>query len=80
MFVMDEVAGAMLGLLGSPKTVPVYVAGFLLFRLFDVWKPWPIGRIEQFKGPWTIVGDDLAAGVATNLALHALVPFLAGMP
>ncbi|HVN74948.1 MAG TPA: phosphatidylglycerophosphatase A [Thermoanaerobaculaceae bacterium] len=52
-------------------------AGFLLFRIFDVLKPWPIRRLERLPGGWGIVADDIAAGVAAGAATLALLAVLA---
>jgi phosphatidylglycerophosphatase A len=71
-FVMDEVCGMFLSVLWLPKSVPLFIAAFLLFRVLDVWKPWPISKIQDSKHPWSIMGDDLAAGLVTNLILQAL--------
>jgi len=47
--------------------------GFGLFRLFDIWKPYPIGWLnDHVKGGWGIMLDDLAAGVAAAVCLQAL--------
>ncbi len=77
--VLDEVAGqwltlAVLALVEHRGPGPrELVAGFLLFRLFDILKPWPIRRLERWPGGWGIVADDLAAGLAAGLlALAAL--------
>jgi phosphatidylglycerophosphatase A len=48
---------------------PVLVAAFLLFRLFDIWKPWPIRALQKLPGGWGVVVDDLAAGVASAVVL-----------
>ena len=53
------------------------VAAFLLFRAFDVVKPWPIRRLEALPGGWGIVADDLAAGLAAGAAAALLLPLLA---
>ena len=45
------------------------LAGFALFRLFDVWKPWPIRRFEQLPGGWGVMADDLVAAVYAALGL-----------
>lgn len=50
---------------------PVVLAGFALFRLFDIWKPGPIGRLQKIPGGPGVVGDDLAAAGLTCLLLHA---------
>ena len=72
-FVMDEVCGMMLSVLWLPKNVSLYVWAFIMFRVLDVWKPWPISRIQESKFPSSILWDDLAAGLFTNLVLQAVV-------
>jgi phosphatidylglycerophosphatase A len=68
--VADEVAGQWLALatvaiaLARPPTLLETAAGFALFRILDISKPWPIRRLERIPGGWGIVADDLAAGVA----------------
>ena len=46
------------------------LAGFLLFRLFDIWKPLVIDKLQGLPGGWGIVLDDTAAALATCLTLH----------
>lgn len=48
---------------------PILLAGFLLFRLFDIWKPWPVRPLQKLPGGWGVVVDDLAAAVLANVAL-----------
>ena len=69
--VVDEVAGQWITLLGLPFTPAVAVAGFLLFRIMDVVKPWPARDLERLHGGWGIMADDIAAGVMAHLALRA---------
>jgi phosphatidylglycerophosphatase A len=66
--VIDEVAGQLAALVWLPLRVDVALVGFLLFRLFDVWKPGPIRALESLPGGAGVVGDDLAAGLLANLA------------
>ncbi len=69
--VIDEVLGQWLTLVGAAAyTWRNFVAAFLLFRLFDIWKPWPIRRIERFPEGYGIVCDDLAAGLYGALILY----------
>ena len=75
-FVIDEVSGMMLTVLGLPSTLPVVLAGFFLFRLFDIWKPWPINIIQRMDSPFVIVHDDLLAGVYANVVLRVGLRFL----
>jgi phosphatidylglycerophosphatase A len=68
--VVDEVLGQWVTLLGTAtlnwKTL---LAGLLLFRLFDIWKPWPIRRLEELPEGIGIVSDDLAAGIYGAIVL-----------
>lgn len=79
--VLDETAGQWVALgvwtLLDPATLTIGVlaASFLLFRLFDIVKPWPIRALERLPGGWGIVADDLAAGLAAGL-VHLLLAFL----
>jgi phosphatidylglycerophosphatase A len=71
-FVLDEVCGIFITfmLIGVPwKT---FLPGFLLFRLFDIWKPFPIRKLENMPGFWGIMADDLLAGVYAAIVLWLL--------
>ena len=82
-FVIDEVAGMWLALwpvsLGAAMRGvdvlalwPGWVAAFLLFRLFDIWKPGPVGRADRMGTPWGVMADDLLAGVFAAAGVVAL--------
>jgi phosphatidylglycerophosphatase A len=69
--VVDEVLGQWLTLVGATSlTWQNFLAGFLLFRVFDIWKPWPIRKIERLPEGSGIVCDDLAAGFYGALILY----------
>jgi phosphatidylglycerophosphatase A len=72
---IDEVAGMLVALAGAPATPAGFAAAFLLFRVFDVLKPWPAARLQQAPGGLGVVADDLAAGVlaAAAVALPAML-------
>lgn len=72
---IDEVAGMTLALAGAPPTLAGFAAAFLLFRAFDVLKPWPVDRLQDAPGGIGVVADDLAAGVlaATAVALPKMM-------
>lgn len=71
--VIDEVAGQWLTLLLVPPQLPFYLAGFLLFRLFDIVKPWPVGWADRaVKGALGVMLDDILAGLYAGAALAAL--------
>jgi phosphatidylglycerophosphatase A len=69
--VIDEVAGQLLALVPARRDPAAYLLAFLAFRLFDIWKPWPVGRIDrQVGGGFGIMLDDaLAAGYAALMQL-----------
>jgi phosphatidylglycerophosphatase A len=76
--VVDEVVGQWLALAGAralnwKANWIAWLAAFLLFRLFDIWKPFPVRQLESLPGGVGIVADDLMAGLDA-----ALVLFLAG--
>ena len=71
--VIDEVAGQMLALLFVVPSMATLLASFALFRLFDIAKPYPIGRLEGLPGSSGIMADDMLAGIYANLVLQGLV-------
>jgi phosphatidylglycerophosphatase A len=60
--VIDEVAGMLLSVILLPRTIPVLVTAFLLFRLFDIWKPFPARESQVLTGGLGVMVDDLIAG------------------
>jgi len=80
-FVLDEIAGYLLGAAivwlatASSPDVTELVALFVLFRAFDILKPWPISRLEEFKGGDGVMLDDVAAGILAAVVL-LLLPIL----
>jgi phosphatidylglycerophosphatase A len=68
--VVDEVAGQWITLVGLPFTPVTAAAGFLLFRVMDIVKPWPARDLERLPGGWGIMADDVAAGVYAQLVLR----------
>lgn len=77
--VVDEVAGMTLAVLGQPLTVPVLVTAFVLFRVFDVVKPWPAGQSQRLRGGLGVMVDDLLAG-GYALAVLAAMRAMLGWP
>jgi phosphatidylglycerophosphatase A len=67
--VIDEVVGIQIALVGAAPTLPGLVVAFLAFRLFDIWKPFPINALQSLPGGWGIVADDAVAGVYTRVVL-----------
>jgi phosphatidylglycerophosphatase A len=63
-FVMDEAAGLFLTLaIVGAESLLAIVGALVLFRAYDIVKPWPVKSFERLKGTWGILADDLAAGV-----------------
>lgn len=73
--VIDEVAGQMMTFVFVPNFAPWWMifAGFVLFRLFDIWKPYPIRRLETLESGLGIMADDLLAAVYAAAVMSLLV-------
>lgn len=69
--VIDEVMGQLVTFLFIPHMIswPFILAGFLLFRLFDIWKPYPIDDLQSLPGGLGICADDIIAGVYAGICL-----------
>lgn len=77
--VLDEVAGMMITMCGVPGFGPAHppyaaalVAGFVLFRVFDIWKPPPVNQAQALPGGLGVVTDDVLAGIYANLVLQII--------
>jgi phosphatidylglycerophosphatase A len=71
--VVDEFVGQWLALVFAPPGWIWLLAGFLLFRLFDVWKPWPVSWADRnVEGGFGVMLDDALAGLLAGLALAAI--------
>jgi len=72
--VIDEVAAQWLVLLAAPADPVAWGVGFLLFRLFDIWKPWPVRWADRrVKGGFGIMLDDIVAAVYALLAMRVVL-------
>lgn len=75
--VWDEFVGQWFALVAAPAGAAWMLAGFALFRLFDVWKPWPIRLFDRrVKGGLGVMLDDLLAGAAAALVLQLAARFV----
>lgn len=74
--VIDEVAGMLLSVVALPRSFGLLLAAFLLFRLLDILKPFPIRQSESLPGGLAIMLDDLIAGAFTLALLWGLLAFL----
>lgn len=71
--VWDEWAGVWIALAMAPTSASGWLCAFVLFRLFDILKPWPVHRLEKAKPVgWGIMADDLAAGLMAGLCTMGL--------
>ncbi len=75
--VIDEIVGLFTTFLWLPCYPDwiVLVLGFVLFRIFDIWKPWPIKKFEALPGGFGIVLDDIVAGIFANILLQIWMRF-----
>lgn len=71
--VIDEVVGMLITLAFIPVGWSGALTGFLLFRVFDVFKPYPAGRFEQLHGGLGVMADDAMAAVYANLSLRVIM-------
>jgi phosphatidylglycerophosphatase A len=75
--VIDEVAGYLVTMMVLPITLKSLLLGVVAFRLFDIWKPWPINVLDQrVAGGVGVVLDDLAAGVYAHVTVWIVLFWL----
>lgn len=74
--VLDEACGMFVTMAGQALTPVSVIVGFFLFRLFDIWKPFPVRRLERLKGYHGVLWDDLGAGVYAWICLALLNHFV----
>ncbi len=71
--VWDEVVGMGIALMLLPFSWTSVLLAFVLFRVFDIWKPWPVNILDQkINGGWGIMADDMAAGLIASVAGYAI--------
>jgi phosphatidylglycerophosphatase A len=71
--VIDEAAGMLLSFIFIPISLPVMLLGFVLFRVFDIFKPYPAGALQELRGSAGIMCDDIAAALYTNIILQLVL-------
>lgn len=76
---IDEAIGQAIALLFCPHRASAFMAAFVLFRLFDVWKPLGARQAQHLPGGWGIVADDVIAGIVSMATLHVLLLLQARM-
>ena len=70
---VDEVVGMLVALMLLPPTITVMFLAFLLFRVFDIIKPYPARWCEQLSRGWGIMMDDVVAGLYVNVLIHIIL-------
>jgi phosphatidylglycerophosphatase A len=73
--VIDEVAGQLVALIAVPLSWKTFLAGLILFRVFDILKPFPVRRLERLPEGTGIVVDDMGAGLYALAVMHLLLHF-----
>jgi phosphatidylglycerophosphatase A len=68
--ILDEVMGCLVTFFAIPFSWSTGIAGFVLFRLFDIFKPLGIKRVEKLPGAWGVLLDDVVAGLFANIILR----------
>ena len=71
--IVDEVVGMLIALMLLPPTITVMFLAFLLFRVFDIIKPYPARWCEQLSRGWGIMMDDVVAGLYVNVLIHIIL-------
>jgi phosphatidylglycerophosphatase A len=71
--VIDEIIGFQITMIPVAINVPGICAGFVLFRIFDILKPFPIRYLQRLPGGWGIVVDDVVAGIYAGAVLWLLI-------
>lgn len=74
--VIDEIAGLQVTMLPVAVTGLHLCLAFVLFRIFDIWKPYPVDRLQNLSGGWGVVADDLGAGFYAGAVLLVLTTVL----
>ena len=75
--VLDEIVGYLTAMLLVPHTWDFAAAGFVLFRIFDILKSWPLKRVQDLHGGPGVMLDDIGAGVYTNIVLQIAAHLIA---
>jgi phosphatidylglycerophosphatase A len=71
--VIDEIAGFLTAMFMVPSGLFFIVSGFVIFRVFDITKPWPLKRLQELHGGPGVMLDDVGAGIYTNVLLQLAV-------
>ena len=70
--VIDEWVGQWIAFTFMPVNISILVIGLILFRIFDIFKPFPVKSMEKLSGGWGIMMDDVIAGIMAYILLYAI--------
>ena len=73
--VIDEVSGMLLAFMFIPYDIRIVLIAFILFRILDALKPYPADKFQGFSGSIGIMGDDIVAGLYTNIILQLVLRY-----
>ncbi len=73
--VIDEMCGFLVSVLFLPRTLMIGIYGVVLFRVFDIVKPFPVSTAQKLPRGWGVVADDLMAGIYANVLIRLLLHF-----
>jgi phosphatidylglycerophosphatase A len=77
LIVIDEIVGMLITMIAIPATPLAMALGFILFRIFDIWKPFPVNFFDQrFHGGLGIMLDDVVAGIYSLIILQLAIRFI----
>lgn len=74
--VWDEVVGMMITVAALPKEWLIYLVAFIVFRFFDILKPFPVNKSQNLPHGWGVMVDDVLAGIYANIVLQILARFV----
>lgn len=74
--VIDEFVGTWISLLFIPKEFRFIVVAFIIWRILDITKPYPANKLENLKGGWGIMMDDVMSGIYTFIIMHIIIYFI----
>lgn len=75
-YTLDEFIGTWISLLFLPKKIWYLIPAFFIWRAMDIVKPFPIRKMESFKGGWGVIVDDIGAGIYTFMIMQTAIHFI----
>ena len=70
--VIDEIVGFLIAMFLIPFEAKFIIVAFLVFRVFDILKPFPLKRLEKLPGGWGVMCDDILAGIYANIVMQII--------